>query len=239
MSIIHMIIGTILTAIAVYLDKLDVIDGTRHNYTQHLKDKHWQLKRLPDWSLFGVYFMRRYNNMRDGVVGDKRGWYAKEKGESKIRQIIWNGIRNPDNTGKRLFNAIDIADCKTRVEKGYLEHVDEDSESTWGEKLVIAVDSNGKEYKSYESMKPLRIFGWFTGYCIRRLEGYKFDFGEEKIPFPDSKSKMTFEFYRDQCEQYAKDGYKKGQAMINLDRLAPKTGRKRWMFTLEKVKFKS
>lgn len=223
--------GIYYTAKALLLEKTLVVPGTKKPFVQYPEEGYWQLEILPD-----TKENRPYQNLRDGIRGDKRGWYAAKKGTSKWYKFWWNAVRNPLNTQKRLFDAIDIAQCKTWVKPGYKEHVDNHHESLWGEKWVYAQDLNtNKVYESRESMKPLVILGWKTGYCVRRMQGYKFDLGEEMIPFPDPDTPMTYEFYREQCFQYARDGYHQGNAMINLDRLAPLTGRKWWMFTLKKI----
>lgn len=223
--------GIYYTAKALILNNTVKIKGTEHKFSRYPEMGHHVLEILPDTKA-----NQPYQNLRDGIRGDKRGWYAAKKGTGKWHKFWWNAIRNPMNTQKRLFNSIDIAKCKTWVKDGYLPHVDDDHESLWGEKWIYAQDlETGDVYESYESMKPLYIFGWFTGRCVRRMEGYKFDFGEELIPFPESKRKMDYEYYKELCFQYARDGYHQGEAMITLDRLAPLTGRKRWMFTLKKI----
>ncbi len=200
---------------------------TAHPYRDHPELGNHELELLPNWSL-----LRPHQNLWDGVNGDKRGWYHnKFKSWPKfLRQWWWLAFRNPLNTQKRVLNAFDISRCVTELVSGK-PYLDED-EGIFGESLIRAQDIyTGEIYESYQKMKKLPF-----GFYVLWKHGHKFSLGEEKIPFPDTTTELNYENVKALTAQYARDGYHKGNAMLTLDRLIPKTGRYKWFFTLKKIK---
>lgn len=191
------------------------VSRTVKTYAQYKKHGNYELVYLPD-------MMAIWNNLWDGARGDKRGWFHdKYAGRSEFfRRFWWLAVRNPTNTLGRVFFAFDIYPCDTRVLAGN-PNVDEDT-ATWGYCWLIAKDlQTGKKYHSFKMMFPVAK----TGYYLLWKAGYKFDLDDELSDFGKLPLVKDYFHVKALATQYARDGYRKGQAVKALDRLVPFSAR--------------
>lgn len=86
--------------------------GARIAYTQFPELGFWQMWNLPAWA-------RWWDNVFDGMGGDKRGWWAKycleHYGKSAFARYCmwrWAALRNPANYFNRNVCGIDVSLCK-------------------------------------------------------------------------------------------------------------------------------
>lgn len=74
-------------------------------FTQFPQYGTWYLLRLPRWA-------KLWDNAFDGMLGDKRGWWANEcKGEHTSRYNMWRwaALRNPANYFSRNIGGVDVS----------------------------------------------------------------------------------------------------------------------------------
>ena len=74
-------------------------------FTQFPQYGSWSQIRLPKWALW-------WDNAFDGMLGDKRGWWANEcKGEHYTRFNMWRwaALRNPANFFSRNVCGVDVS----------------------------------------------------------------------------------------------------------------------------------
>jgi hypothetical protein len=68
---------------------------------------YWFLERLPVWAL-------PWDNVYDGLLGDKRGWWANDCEENGYSfhsfkaKFLWASIRNPANYWSRIVTGCDV-----------------------------------------------------------------------------------------------------------------------------------
>jgi hypothetical protein len=116
----------------------------------------WRLVRMPKWLLW-------YDNINDGLTGDKRGWYdnyCKERfgkpGESFIGMYWWAAIRNPNNYFNRYVTGVDVSRCTFEKLAGNTDDWDEDKDCYI---FIKATDKyNGKKYYQFAFTKKW----WFN-----------------------------------------------------------------------------
>ena len=111
-----MLIGLPITLIGLLVVWLGIKLGTRIEgnlipYTQYPQLGEWQLTRLPKWLLL-------WDNKYDGLLGDKRGWWAnyclETYGKSNHAPYCmwqWAAIRNPANYWSRVVAGVDVSQC--------------------------------------------------------------------------------------------------------------------------------
>ena len=109
----------------------------------------WSLVRLPKWLL-------PWDNAFDGLLGDKRGWFANWCMEHKIAypsnwsMWIWGAIRNPANYWSRVITGCDVTNSTVEVLYGPPE-VDE---SHPGLHLLVLTDAKGRDFPAVNFCYP-------------------------------------------------------------------------------------
>lgn len=108
-------------------------------FTQYPNLGNWMMVNLPSWA-------RPWDNPRDGMMGDKRGWFANwciGRGwsyPSWLAMWWWAAVRNPANYYGRVTMAIDITDAALRKLAGTSVWANED-ELGWH---YITAERDGK-----------------------------------------------------------------------------------------------
>lgn len=77
-------------------------------FSQFWNQGSWSLVRLPKWALW-------WDNAFDGMLGDKRGWWANEcqgKHTSRFNMWRWAAVRNPANYFSRVICGVDVSDLR-------------------------------------------------------------------------------------------------------------------------------
>jgi len=128
-------------------------------FSQFPQHGSWFLVRLPSWALW-------WDNVFDGMLGDKRGWWANEcKGEHTTRFNMWRwaAVRNPGNYFSRNVCGVDVSGlsitCLTK--RGVVE-----AAPYRGFMVLKGVDAKGKVYP--------RLYAEFA---ITKTHGLMLDFG--------------------------------------------------------------
>ena len=109
----------------------------------------WMLTRMPRWA-------RWWDNAYDGLLSDKRGWYADWCIEHGIgypsfwSMWIWAAIRNPANYWSRNITGCDVTSSTVDVLYGPAV-VDE---SNPGLHMLICTDAQGRKYPLVEFYYP-------------------------------------------------------------------------------------
>jgi hypothetical protein len=196
----------------------EVVPKTAHPYAEFSQYGNWQLVLLPDWKI-----LRPYQNLWDGAMGDKRGWYRHHYAwmPEYLRMWWWLAMRNPTNFHGRVTKAFNIRPCKTEHVAGK-PRIDED-ENLFGYSLLRAIDQvTGNKYYAFK----LAIKVASNRYLLWKV-GYKFELNDELYDFGKLATKVasSYNIVRQLCIQYAREGYRKGEAIKALDALVPATFR--------------
>lgn len=128
------ILGLLVVALALPFKKEDV--STEKPFTQYPQHGSWLLCRLPAWA-------KPWDNPRDGMYGDKRGWWANERDgdfKSFLSCWLWAAVRNPANYYSRVMSAIDTTGATLRKLAGTSDKANED-ENGWH---FICCEKDGK-----------------------------------------------------------------------------------------------
>jgi hypothetical protein len=126
-------------------------EQTRAPFTQYPILGDWVLVRLPFWA-------RPWDNAFDGVMGDKRGWFANwcvEQGwewPSRLGFWWWAAIRNPSNYFSRNVCGIDVSQFLIGRIAG--QDVVEADAGHPGWQLLIAQDARGRVYPRFFAEIP-------------------------------------------------------------------------------------
>ena len=130
-------------------------------FTQFPQHGFWVLERLPTWALW-------WDNVFDGMYGDKRGWWANEcKGEHTSRYNMWRwaALRNPANYFSRNVCGIDVSQIRVEKVAGNLH--DESVAPYRGFFLLKGTAQNGRiyprlymEFAIYGTHGLMLDFGW-------------------------------------------------------------------------------
>ena len=128
-------------------------------FTQYPERGWWGLWRLPAWALW-------WDNAFDGMLGDKRGWWANEcKGEHTSRYNMWRwaALRNPANYFSRNVCGVDVSTLSIALIKsgGVAE-----SAPYRGWYLLKGMDSKGRVYPRL-----------YMEFAIHGNKGLMLDFG--------------------------------------------------------------
>lgn len=113
--------GLFVVAVMIPFRKTD--ESTRKPFTQH--EGEWVFTNIHGW----------FGNPFDGLMGDKRGWFAnwcREKGiefPSFLSMYVWAAIRNPVNYWSRCVVGVDVSRCTI--------------EKLWGDDVVIEEPGQG------------------------------------------------------------------------------------------------
>ena len=116
-------------------------EGDPMPFSQYPQYGCWQRWRLPRWALL-------WDNAFDGVVTDKRGWFANQCAmrwygfPSFIGMYIWTAIRNPANYWSRVVTGVDVSQCL--IEKVAGQDVVSDSVGKTGWQVLRALRNDGK-----------------------------------------------------------------------------------------------
>ena len=130
--------------------------GEAKPFTQYPDLGNWRLVRLPSWALW-------WDNAYDGMLGDKRGWWANEcKGEHTSRYNMWRwaALRNPANYFSRNVCGVDVSNLTIELVKGTA------FENYRGYELLRGTDSNGRIYPRF-----------YLEYAFTATHGLMIDFG--------------------------------------------------------------
>lgn len=134
-------------------------------YTQYPELGNWNFIILPEW-------LKIFNNIVDGVRGDRRGWYHNDqKNKSEFfRRYWWTAFRNPTNYLNRFILSIDVS--KVTVKKIYGKDKVDNKENMFGIQLLEAISrESGNKYYHFQL-----VFGIpYTKKCCMFRVGYKFD----------------------------------------------------------------
>lgn len=129
-------------------------------FSQYPQWGHWVLLRLPRWALL-------WDNAYDGMLGDKRGWWANEcKGAhtSRINMWRWAALRNPANYFSRNICGVDVSTLRIVQVAGTIS--DEGVAPYRGWLLLKGMAVGGKVY-------PRFYFEW----ALFGAHGLMFDIG--------------------------------------------------------------
>lgn len=129
-------------------------DGKRRQYSQYPELGEWVRVRLPKWALW-------WDNPYDGLLGDKRGWWANEcrkNGRTErdfLSMYIWSAIRNPANYFSRKVTGCDVSDCVIEMLAGNTSLVDDTGRSGTSWHMLLATDSRGRKYPRLYGVVPV------------------------------------------------------------------------------------
>lgn len=132
------LIGLIVVAVMIPFRKTD--EATRKTFTQYPEHGEWVFTNFGGW----------WGNPCDGLIGDKRGWFANWCVEhcidspSFLSMWIWAAIRNPINGWSRLVAGVDVSRCL--IEKKHGQDVVSDSVGMTGWQYLVAYRDDGKEF---------------------------------------------------------------------------------------------
>jgi len=128
----------------------------------------WRLVRLPSWALW-------WDNAFDGMLGDKRGWWANECGglhNEYFNMWKWAAIRNPANFFSRNVCGVDVSQLLiSEVTKG----------TSWF--VLRGVDKSGKVYPRFYLEYPI-----FKTYGVMIDIGWKIKLDHNNVQ-PESPEK--------------------------------------------------
>lgn len=131
--------GLIVVAVAIPFRRYSTV---RIQFSQYPQLGEWSLVRLPEWALW-------WDNPYDGLLGDKRGWWANERGgnhESFLSTWLWAAVRNPANYFSRNVVGVDVANMVIRLVAGDQEVSEEPGRREW--QLLSGV-KDGKEVRRF------------------------------------------------------------------------------------------
>lgn len=119
--------------------------GTRARFTDprfNTTNRFWMLVTLPRWAKW-------WDNIYDGMWGDKRGWWDNETGDcSTFKSMwLWNGVRNPANYFSRHIKGVDVSDCLITKLAGQ-DAVEADA-GLPGWQFLVAERSDGKLFHRF------------------------------------------------------------------------------------------
>ena len=149
-------VGLIINAVTIPFAKQDTDEsnsGTPVTYSQYPEHGTWVRLRLPRWALW-------WDNPYDGLLGDKRGWWANECRKSGrtehhfLSKYTWSAIRNPANYFSRLVTGVDVSDCVITKIAGNVDEVDDTGASGKSWHFLVATDSKGRNYHLLYGMIP-------------------------------------------------------------------------------------
>ena len=116
-----------------------IVGGPRP-FTQYPQHGLWRLVRLPRWALW-------WDNIYDGMWGDKRGWWANycwsKYGRLQYDRFCmwqWAAIRNPANYWSRIVTGCDVRAVSLLAGQPV---VDEDHP---GWHFLLAIDAKGRSF---------------------------------------------------------------------------------------------
>ena len=113
------LLGLVIVALAIPFKTED--KTTEKPFTQYPQHGNWLLCRLPVWA-------RPWDNPRDGLYGDKRGWWANERDgdyKSFLSCWLWTAVRNPANYFSRVMTAIDTTGASLKRLAGTSDQANE------------------------------------------------------------------------------------------------------------------
>ena len=174
------LLGLLINAIAIpfrYEDRSHLNDGQPRTYTKYPEHGTWKRIRLPRWALW-------WDNPYDGLLGDKRGWWANRCRESDrteynfLSMYIWSALRNPANYFSRKVTGCDVSDCVIKRVAGNVDYVNRyivKDTTHW--QVLDAVDSKGRHYPRLMTLIP-----WSKKYCIEINIGWKLELKQNGRP---------------------------------------------------------
>lgn len=114
---------------------------TMRPFSQYPEHGQWMLIDLPSW-------LKPWSNPFDGALGDKRGWWANERGgkpASYLSMWLWMAVRNPANYWSRVMTGVDVSRCKIERVKGNADVIiEEPGVSNWH--VLKATRDDGKTF---------------------------------------------------------------------------------------------
>ena len=118
---------------------------TRKPFTQHPGE--WVLVRLPAW-------LRWYDNVSDGFLGDKRGWWDNwtrqnygKPASAFYSMFMWGAFRNPANYFSRYVIGVDVSRCVIEKLAGDDVVIEEPGHRHW--QYLKATRDDGKVFKRF------------------------------------------------------------------------------------------
>lgn len=140
------LIGFVVVAVLIPFRKTD--ETTRKPFISYPELGTWVFSNIPGW----------FGNLSDGVLGDKRGWFANwcvERGikyPSFAAMWIWAAVRNPINRFSRVVIGCDVSRC--RIVKVWGDDVVEEVAGQRGWQYLLATRDDGKEYGCLRIVLP-------------------------------------------------------------------------------------
>jgi hypothetical protein len=150
------LVGLVVNAITIPFARFDDDESNRGapvQYSQYPQYGTWRRLRLPRWALW-------WDNPYDGLLGDKRGWWANEcrkhgrTEHSFMSKYIWSAVRNPANYASRIIFGCDVSDCRVVKLAGNTDVVKDDGSAGTSWHYIVATDPKGREY--------VRLYGAFN-----------------------------------------------------------------------------
>lgn len=173
--------GLLVVAVALPFRSIDA--STSVPFTQYASIGNWQMVNLPPWA-------KPWDNPCDGMIGDKRGWFANwctERGwsyPSWLSMWWWAAIRNPANYYSRVTTAIDITGATLRMLAGTSAKADE-SEFGWH---FLAAELDGKTLGCLFQAAVLYPFSSRYGFYCRF--GFKLELDEPQTAENDRYDRL-------------------------------------------------
>lgn len=147
---------TLLGLLVVWLALRNTRDeGQEQPFSQHPEHGSWRLLRLPKLALL-------WDNKYDGMLGDKRGWWANycltqydRPHTDRYCMWQWAAVRNPANYWSRVICGVDVSRCDFTLLAGTERNDDE----TPGFTFLVATDrETGKQWHYFGFALPW----WFS-----------------------------------------------------------------------------
>lgn len=136
-----------------------------------------RLVTLPRWAKW-------WDNIYDGMWGDKRGWWNNETGDCKTFKSmwLWNGVRNPANYFSRNITGVDITEYFITKLAGKDVITDSDNAITgWQFLMGDNKHTRRKIYRLY------CLFPWWfkPTHCVLIDIGWKIKLAHNKVTSED------------------------------------------------------
>ena len=146
-------------------------------FSQYPGNGEWRLVTLPRWA-------RWWDNIYDGMWGDKRGWwdnYCRENYDKTCKAFksmyVWAAIRNSANYFKRNVVGVDVSECDI-IKLAGQDYVEAD-EGFPGWQFLVADRVDGKLFHRFF----LEIPWWFNPQRIFLIDiGWKIKMSHNNTP---------------------------------------------------------
>jgi hypothetical protein len=159
-------------------------------YTVYPQYGSWLPVRLPVWA-------RPWDNPTDGLLGDKRGWWANHcqtrfghPSTAALCMWLWATIRNPANYWSRITTGVDVSRCTIAMLAGSSRRADE-TENGWH--FLEATRDDGRKYHLFQVAIKYPFSATHGFYC---RFGWKVELDEPVGPDVPLQERMRASVYK-------------------------------------------